>query len=111
MILTSCSPLTSVATSAVTDVLTGGDGPKLEAQVGRENTKQIVGNQSTIQAGNNSSIDASRPRLRSENVDSVTINELPAWVLLSLILSVAVGVIGWMLPTPKQMWKNFKERK
>ena len=41
-------------------------------------------------------IQEQQTKLVAENVDTVTINETPIWMVLMLVL-------GWLLPTPQQI--------
>jgi tRNA A58 N-methylase Trm61 len=71
-------------------------GVNTNAQVGKENTQQVVGNQenTTIARDQNNST------VQSGKVDKVVVQNIPPWVLLVLVL-------GWLLPTPQQMWEGF----
>ena len=44
-------------------------------------------------------IQEQQTKLTAENVDTVTINETPIWMIVLLI-------IGWILPTPNQIAKS-----
>jgi hypothetical protein len=44
-------------------------------------------------------IQEQQSQLTAENVDTVTINETPIWMILLLLL-------GWLLPTPNQIAKS-----
>lgn len=59
----------------------GGTDVNANAQIGAENTQQIVGNQETITA---------------QSVVQQEIQDIPPWVMLLLIL-------GWLLPSPKEI--------
>jgi hypothetical protein len=60
----------------------GGTDVNANAQVGAENTQQIVGNQETITA---------------QSVVQQQIQDIPPWVMLLLIL-------GWLLPSPQEIF-------
>lgn len=64
------------------------DGVSVDAQVGKENTKQVVGSQTSNEVGGN-----------QQNIKSTNI---PPFVLILLVL-------GWVLPTPETIWGNLKE--
>ena len=81
------------------DLLTGGGGPNVAAnvQAGAEN------NQTGAQVGDiikadtvNSGVAPSGP------VDKLTVmnQDIPMWVILLLIL-------GWVLPSPQEIWRGF----
>lgn len=80
--LAGCSALG--ATSALTSALSPSDGTHIEAQVGKENTKQIVGQQNDT--------------TNTANRDIVTVmnQDIPIWIILLMLL-------GWMLPRPTTM--------
>ena len=86
LLLSSCS----VAGDLTKDLLLGGDGPKVEAQIGKENTKQIVGNQQTVGR------DLNKETVKADRVETVVVNEVPSWVILLLVL-------GWLLPSPNEI--------
>jgi len=91
----------SVAGKVASGLLKGG-GPSLEAQVGKENTKQVVGNQSTVSVGRDQT--NTTQRVSAEKVDQVTINETPPWVVPSLVV---IAILGWMLPSPGEISRWF----
>ena len=88
-------------------ILPGKSGTSVNAnaQVGKENTQQVVGQQdntkiegenvSVSQKENDSSINTSK-------VDSLIQNNtnVPMWYLLLLVL-------GWLLPSPQEIWAGF----
>ena len=86
-------------------LLRGGSGVNANAQVGKENTQQVVGQQDNTkiegenvnvsQKENDSSINTSK-------VDSLVQNNtnVPMWYLLLLVL-------GWLLPSPQEIWAGF----
>lgn len=84
--LSSCSTIGG----AILDTLTDGGGPQVNAQIGKENTQQIVGNQTDVKG------DLNRETVKADRVETVVINEVPVWVILLL-------VVGWLLPTPTQI--------
>jgi len=82
-----------------------GTNVNANAQVGKENTQQVVGQQDNTkiegenvnvsQKENDSSINTSK-------VDSLVQNNtnVPMWYLLLLVL-------GWLLPSPQEIWTGF----
>jgi len=76
-------------------LLTGG-GPRIAAntQAGKENTQQVVANQTKTEAGRDV-IQQSSPVV-AENIKEVTIQQTPLWMMLLLIL-------GWLLPSPNEI--------
>lgn len=82
-----------------------GTNVNANAQVGKENTQQVVGQQDNTkiegenvnvsQKENDSSINTSK-------VDSLVQNNtnVPMWYLLLLVL-------GWLLPSPQEIWAGF----
>jgi len=76
-------------------MLTSGK-PSIAAnvQVGKENTQQVVANQTKTEAGRDV-IQQSSPVV-AENIKEVTIQQTPLWMMLLLIL-------GWLLPSPNEI--------
>lgn len=78
-------------------LLTGG-GPNVAAniQAGKTNS-QTIGTTKIVEqkteSGDIKSVDA---RVSAESVEKVTVNEVPPWVVLLLIL-------GWLLPSPNEI--------
>ncbi len=100
-------------------LLTGG-GPNVAAnvQAGKTNTQTVGQTQNiipTVSLRPNARverIDQSVTEQRNDNVETQVINQTPVWLVLSLLLAVAVGVVGWMSPQPKRFLNgNEKELK
>ena len=76
----------------------GGGGPTVNsnAQVGKENTQQVVAQQTTQDAGRD--IITETKEVEAKSIEDLTIKNtnIPVWVMILLIL-------GWLLPTPTQM--------
>jgi hypothetical protein len=78
-------------------LLTGG-GPNVAAniQAGKTNS-QTLGTTKIVEqkteSGDIKSVDA---RVSAESVEKVTVNEVPPWVILLLVL-------GWLLPSPNEI--------
>ena len=87
-------------------LLTGG-GPNVAAnvQVAKTATQTIgkttvTGDQKIeTNSGHMVQIQEQQTKLTAENVDTVTLNETPVWMILLLLL-------GWLLPTPNQIAKS-----
>ena len=80
LLLTGCSALDIM--SAVNPFSSSGTEVNSNAQVGAENTQQIVGSQEVITA---------------QSVVQQQIQDIPPWVMLLLIL-------GWLLPSPNEIF-------
>ena len=90
-------------------LLTGG-GPNVAAnvQAGKTNSQTIGTTNNiapTVSVRPNARVDtidqsSSTSKVATETVETVVINEVPAWVILLL-------VIGWLLPTPNQIANSF----
>ena len=80
--------------------LTGG-GPNLAAnvQAGKENTQQVVGNQTSTEAGRDI-VQQDTPVI-ADTVEEVTIQQTPLWMMLLLIL-------GWLLPSPNEISRSIR---
>ena len=76
----------------------GGSGPTVNsnAQIGKENTQQVVAQQTTQDAGRD--IITETKEVEAKSIEDLTIKNtnIPVWVMVLLIL-------GWLLPTPTQM--------
>lgn len=98
LLLTSCSVLDKINPL-------GGGGVNANAQVGAENTQQIVANQ---QETNN---EVAGNQTNNEVGSSVTANEIgkisntnTSWWIIALLIA------GWVLPTPQGMWQAWRNR-
>lgn len=96
-ILASFLLLTGCGGSGPLSLLTGG-GPKIatSVQAGKENTKQIVANQTTTEAGRDV-IQQDSP-IVAEEIKEVNVQQTPMWMLVLLVL-------GWLLPSPNEIAK------
>lgn len=81
-------------------LLTGG-GPNVasNAQVGKENTQQVVANQVKTEAGRDV-VQQSSPVV-AENIKEVTIQQTPMWMLVLLVL-------GWLMPSPNEIARSIR---
>lgn len=87
-------------------LLTGG-GPNVAANVQAAKTAtQTIGSTTVTgdqkienSSGHMVQIQEQQTKLVAENVDKVTINETPIWMIVLLI-------IGWIFPTPNQIAKS-----
>jgi hypothetical protein len=81
-------------------LLTGG-GPNVAAQtqIGKENTQQAVAVQQKTEAGRDI-IQKTNP-VEAENIEEVTIQQTPLWMLILLIL-------GWLLPSPNEIARGIR---
>lgn len=71
-----------------------GGGPNVNAQVGREVTQQVVGNQTRTDVGGDQTVTTNK--VSTGEVEKVVVQEVPPWVVLLLIL-------GWLLPSPNEI--------
>jgi hypothetical protein len=79
MLLTGCS-----AMDFFPNPFGGGTDVNANAQVGAENTQQIVANQST-------------ETITANSVVQQQIQDIPPWVMILLI-------VGWLLPSPNEIF-------
>lgn len=82
-----------------------GTNVNANAQVGKENTQQVVANQenTNIEGENvNVSQKETDTSINTSKVDSLIQNNtnVPMWYLLLLVL-------GWLLPSPQEIWNGF----
>lgn len=87
----------------------GGGGPSLDAQaqIGKENTSQ----ESFITGQNiktNGNLDMSRPKVRSDNVGSVVVNEVSLSLITLIAMLAVVAGIFLALPTPN--WLKIRKK-
>lgn len=77
------------------------------AQLGQENKQQLtVGTNKEVRGDN------VEKQVEAQKVDNITIQNVDRvvlfWLILSLVLAVAVGVLGWILPSPRELFKKEK---
>lgn len=67
-------------------------------QIGKENSQAVVSQttRTEVKAGDNADIKTVSSKVSTDSVEKVTINEVPPWVILLLIL-------GWLLPSPNEI--------
>ena len=79
--------LTGCSTLGMLNPLGGGPTVNSNAQIGKENTQQVVASQENTE-------------ISAASVVQNEIQDIPPWVMLLLIL-------GWILPSPKEIWVGF----
>lgn len=93
LFLSSCSGLNPLSFLA-------GGGPNVAAntQIGRENSQAVVSQttRTEVKAGDNADIKTVSSEVSADSVGNVTVNQVPPWVILLLIL-------GWLLPSPNEI--------
>lgn len=101
LFLSSCGVLSGAAS-----LLGGGSkGPTVNsnAQIGKENTQQIVANQTSDRSTNNAQGDIvktdSQENIEAQNVE--IFNYQDNWLLWLFAL------LGWILPSPNEIWRGF----
>jgi ABC-type glycerol-3-phosphate transport system substrate-binding protein len=83
----------------------GGTNVAANTQIGKTNTQTVGTTKNTEQKivveTLTGEIEQSNDdnKVSTESVDNLTINEIPPWVILLLVL-------GWMLPTPQEMGRG-----
>ena len=82
-----------------------GTDVNANAQVGKENTQQVVGQQDNTKIeGENVNVSQKEndTSINTSKVDSLIQNNtnVPMWYLLLLVL-------GWLLPSPQEIWAGF----
>ena len=97
------------AIGAVKSLMPGKSGTNVNAnaQVGKENTQQLVGKQENTKIeGENVNVNQTKKEtdtsINTSKVDSLIQNNtnVPLWYLLLLVL-------GWLLPSPQEIWNGF----
>ena len=95
------------ALGLVKAVMPGNSGTSVNAnaQVGKENTQQVVANQQNTKIeGENVNVSQKETdtSINTSKVDSLVQNNtnVPMWYLLLLVL-------GWLLPSPQEIWADF----
>lgn len=96
--------------------LLSGGAPSIVApntQVGKQNNQTLGSStvqefgETTIQADKLNSTQNQTTKINANDVQTVVVNEVPAWIILLL-------VVGWLLPSPNEMarWiRNLFSRK
>lgn len=76
----------------------GGSNVAANTQIGKENSQAVVSQTSRteVKAGDNADIKTVSSKVSTDSVEKITINEVPPWVVLLLIL-------GWLLPSPNEI--------
>ena len=82
-----------------------GTNVNANAQVGKENTQQVVANQENTKIeGENVNVSQKETdtSINTSKVESLVQNNtnVPTWYLLLLVL-------GWLLPSPQEIWNGF----
>ena len=100
VLMTACSPLDLLTTAG--SLVGGGGGNSgisvpIDAQIGKENTKQVVGTQETTTVAGNQSVSTG-----AITAEEVTVIESPKlWFIILLIL-------GWLAPSPGEMGRGLR---
>lgn len=109
--------MSGCSASKVAGALLGGGGPNVAAnvQAGQNNAQTVgktnINNQKLIRPQART-IEQSTgdKKVQSEKVETIIIQEKDSpWLIIALALAVAVGIIGWMLPTPGDMLRKRKK--
>jgi hypothetical protein len=87
--------------------LLGGGGPNVAAnvQAGKTNNQTVGMSEQTSQEIKVETVQGTIQQskdsnsVRTERVENLTINQIPVWAILLILL-------GWILPTPQQMVKE-----
>ena len=118
VIAVSCTPL-DIATKALGSLggssnlgSASGTAVDVNAQIGTENEQSITVGERTdagdVKLGDNTGsvkvTQGETNKVQSDTIGSVTINETDT---LLIILLGTFGLIGWMLPTPTQIFRGF----
>lgn len=77
----------------------GGVNTAANIQAGKENTQQVVANQTKTEAGRDV-VQQSSPVV-AENIKEVTIQQTPLWMLVLLVL-------GWLMPSPNEIARSIR---
>jgi len=84
----------------------GGPNVAANVQAGETNNQTVGTSKSTVQEIKVEKLEgtvsqtADSNKVNTDTVENLTINEIPVWVILLLIL-------GWLLPTPTQIANGF----
>ena len=114
VIAVSCTPL-DIATKALGSLggsSNSGTAVDVNAQIGAENEQSITVGERTdagdVKLGDNTGsvkvTQGETNKVQSDTIGSVTVNETDT---LLIILLGTFGLIGWMLPTPTQIFRGF----
>lgn len=99
LILTGCSVLDTLNPL-------GGGGVNANAQVGAENTQQIVANQeeTTNEVGRDQINNSVGSSVTAAEIGKIS-NTNTSWWIIALLIA------GWVLPTPQGMWQAWRNRR
>lgn len=84
--LSACTPL---------DLLTSGPNVAANIQAGKENTQQVVANQTEVGR------DLKQGSVEAQSIENVTVQQTPIWMILLLVL-------GWLLPSPNEIARSIR---
>ena len=82
------------ACSSPLDLLAGGPKVSADVQLGKENTQQLVANQTTTEAGRD--VVTQTSPVSAGEIKEVNIQQTPLWIIILLVL-------GWLLPSPNEI--------
>jgi len=74
--------------------MSSGVNTAANVQAGKENTQQIVANQTSAVASRD--IVTKTASVEAKQIDNVNIQQTPIWIIILLIL-------GWLLPSPNEI--------
>jgi hypothetical protein len=108
LLVAGCSA-TDVLKGAASAALGGNNGPSLEAQIGKTNTKKVVVQETTIGRDQVTTTET----VKANKVETVVINNnVP---MSYFVASLLFALIGWILPTPSELGSKtlnlFRRRK
>ena len=99
--------LTGCSGTQALSLLTGG-GPNVAAntQIGKNNqqtigTSTVMGDQKIVKPqARDIKQSQDTNKVQADKVETIVVNELPVWIVL-------LAIIGWLLPTPRDMILGF----
>jgi hypothetical protein len=95
LVLTLLAGCSSLGTAALKTLTSSGPSVNANAQLGKENRQTLTfGSVEEVRGNKEERV------VQADKVETVVVNEMPAWVILLLIL-------GWLMPSPQEMVRGF----
>jgi hypothetical protein len=123
--LAGCGSLATGALKTAAGAALGGDsGPSLDVQAGKNNNRASLGGSSSVtevkvapeirdseigKVEQDNRTDTGPKTVSSENVEALTVNEFPTWLIVAMLgIVVLFGIVGWFSPQPKWLRKRIE---
>lgn len=107
LVLSGCSALTGMAAQALIPAASDGISADAEVTIGQK--KEAI----NTQLGDSSSLSVESKEVGkieqgTQKAQVINNNELSPATLILILSLVVIGLLGWMLPRPEEMWTWFR---